>query len=399
MDKEQSLLFKTLIIGLVAGFVGAYLFLSYGQSLLRVSEGDNKDNVVTILQDDQNKVIRVTEESLTIDIAEEVSDAVVSINIRKDISRRSSSLFDEFFFFTPPEDNQDVEPDIQIVGGGSGFIISPDGYILTNKHVIDDKEATFSVVLSDGRELDAEIIGEDLFLDIAVLKIEASDLPVIRLGNSDDLRIGQTVVAIGNALAEFSNTVTKGVVSGIGRSIVASGSGSSERLDNVIQTDAAINPGNSGGPLLNLAGEVVGVNTAVSIAGQSIGFAIPINDVKVIIDGVIAEGEIIRPYLGVRYVILTEDIIEDNDLNTSHGALIVGSTDDPAILEDSPASKAGLQENDVILTVDGVEVNQETTLAEIISSKSPGQVVNLTILRDGQERDITVTLERYQTSD
>lgn len=394
MNKTLAIIIISTVLG---GFFGSYLTINHFDQLpwnnqryfnspkLNLEEGTDKGGEKTI-----------------INVVESATPSVVSISIEKDATLNNQ--IDQFFHLwpflnnLPEEPSENQEPDWQKVGGGTGFIISTDGYILTNKHVVSDTEARYKVTLNNGTEYEAKLIGTDLFNDIGALKIEARDLPILELGDSDELLIGQTVVAIGNALAEFSNTVTTGVVSGIGRSIVASsGGGSSEKLEDVIQTDAAINPGNSGGPLLNLSGQVVGINTAISNQGQLIGFAIPINSAKSIIKSVTESGEIVRPYLGVRYLMLSKEIAKQNNLTVENGALIIGG-DDPsqlAIIPGSPADKAGLLENDIILEVDGQLLNEDNPLAEIISQASPGQEINLKILSKGQSKEIKLILEKY----
>ncbi len=407
---KYRLPFFMLLISLVGGFLGAYIFINYGQRWIRLADtSDTGGNTVTVIQDDNNKVLKVTEDSVAIDLVKSASPSVVSVTIKKDISKQQQvidpfffSPFDQFFGNQIPSQPapKSTTPNIQKVGGGSGFIISADGYILTNRHVISDTAATYSVTLNDGKEYEAKVIGTDLFNDVGVLKIDAKNLPVLKVGDSDSLQVGQSVIAIGNALAQFSNTVTKGVVSGIGRSVTAGGGGTSENLEGVIQTDAAINPGNSGGPLLNLAGEVVGINTAVSQEGQLIGFAIPINSVKNIIKGILTEGEIVRPYLGVRYVLITEALAEKNDLPVTSGALISkGETkDELAIIPGSPADKAGLTENDIIISVNGQKISADMTLSKMISNLNPGDTIKLRVYSKGKEKDISVQLERYKAT-
>ncbi len=397
-----------IVIALAAGFAGAYIFINYGQSWIRISHStanQGKDNLVTVLQDDKNKVLKVTEESSTIDIAQAVAPSVVSVTIKKDVSQQALnpmfdfSPFDQFFGAPIPQPTPNSsKPNIQKIGGGSGFIISSDGYILTNRHVISDTEAQYSVTLNDGKEYPAKVVGTDIFNDLGVLKIDAKNLSVLKLGNSDDLKVGQTVIAMGNALAEFPNSVTKGIISGIGRSVVAGGGGTSENLEDVIQTDAAINPGNSGGPLLNLAGEVVGVNTAVSNQGQLIGFAIPINSVKKIVQGILNNGQIVRPYLGVRYVLINDDLAQQNNLSVKQGALVRrGQTaSELAVIPGSPADKAGIVENDIIEKVNGTDVTESNNLAKMISQFNPGDKVTLKLYSKGKEKDVTVTLEQYK---
>lgn len=392
MNKTLAIIIISTILG---GFFGSYLTFNHFDQL----PWNNKQYVYNAKS---NLVTDKDREESVISVVDRAAPSVVSIAIEKDATQNNQidQFFDVWPFFNnlPREPLQDQGPDWQKVGGGTGFIISADGYILTNKHVVSDTEARYKVTLNNGTEYEAKLIGTDLFNDIGALKIEAEDLPTLELANSDDLLIGQTVIAIGNALAEFSNTVTTGVVSGIGRSIIASsGGGSSEKLEDVIQTDAAINPGNSGGPLLNLSGQVVGINTAISSQGQLIGFAIPINSAKSIIKSVTESGEIVRPYLGVRYLMLSKDIAKKNNLTVENGALIIRG-DDPsqlAIVPGSPADTAGLLENDIILEVDGQALNEEYTLAEAISKSSPGQEMKLKILSKGQNKEIKVRLEKY----
>lgn len=389
----------TILISTVLGaLLGSYITVNSFDSLPWAKSGDFQTVIKREVIDSQ--------ENAVINVVNKVSPSVVSIVIEKDISQNRlndpfSDFFNDwpFFYQAPSQQPESTGPNYQKVGGGSGFIISANGYILTNKHVVSDVDAKYKVVLNDGREFEASVVGTDLFNDIGALKIEASDLPVVELGNSDDLVIGQSVVAIGNALAEFSNTVTTGVVSGISRTIVASdGSGSSEELEDVIQTDAAINPGNSGGPLLNLSGQVIGINTAISREGQLIGFAIPINSAKSVIDSVIKNGEIVRPYLGVRYMMLNKDIAQKNNLEITEGALIVRGDDrtELAVVPGSPADKAGLRENDIVLEINGAKLNQDLMLAEAIAQYSPGDKIKLKVWSRGEEKELELTLDKYK---
>lgn len=358
----------------------------------------------------ENGQLVVEEESATTAAVEKVSPSVVSIIISKDISGDFNQTgpnifpFDNFFDFGFPfdfrfrsteENNQ--APRKQEIGGGTGFIISEDGLILTNKHVVLDLEADYTVLTNDGREFEATVLARDQINDIAIVKIEASGLSVVELGNSDNLKLGQTVIAIGNALGEFRNTVTKGIISGIDRRVLAGNGQQSEVIEEAIQTDAAINPGNSGGPLINLSGQVVGINTAVSQAGQLIGFAIPVNLAKNAIDSVREFGRIVRPYIGVRYVMVNEGIAEENNLNVDHGALIVqGDEDQLAIVVNSPAEKAGLQSGDVILEVNGRRIDLENSLAHEIVKYRPGDQAELKISRDGQEQIVKIILGEFE---
>ena len=356
-----------------------------------------------------------TEESI-ISAVEKVSPSVVSIVVSEYVTRYYGpveEMFPEDFFddwFWGPRIPERWGPSVpeekkekQEVGGGTGFVISTkDRLILTNKHVVANEKADYTVVTNDGQEFEAEVLTRDPFNDIAVLKIkdEKFDLGEVILGDSDKLQIGQTVIAIGNALGEYRNTVTKGVISGIGRRIIAGDvAGQSEVLENVIQTDAAINFGNSGGPLINLKGEVIGINTAISHQGQLIGFAIPINQATQAIESVKKYGKIIRPFLGVRYVLLNKAIAKKNNLSVDYGALIVRGTEpgDLAIIPGGPADKAGLVENDIILEVNGVKITETSPLTKEIQKYTPGDEVELKILHKGEEKTIKVVLEEYKS--
>ncbi|RLB87157.1 MAG: hypothetical protein DRH10_09570, partial [Deltaproteobacteria bacterium] len=232
--------------------------------------------------------------------------------------------------------------------------------------------------------------------------IEAKNLPTLELGDSDKIEIGQTVIAIGNALGEFRNTVTKGVISGIGRTITAGDSrGRSEMIESAIQTDAAINPGNSGGPIVNLAGQVIGINTAISSQGQLLGFAIPINEAKRVINSVEKYGKIVRPFLGVRYILNNPEFAKKNQLKVDYGAIIVrGETvKDFAVIPGSPADKAGLQENDIILEVNGTKIERGNSLAKLLSKYAPGDEVTLKVLSKGKEKEVKVKLEEFKNEE
>lgn len=294
------------------------------------------------------------------------------------------------------ENNDTAKPEEFTVARGTGFIISTDGYIITNKHVVSQTDAHYKAVLNDGTEYDATLLDTDPLNDIAVLKIEAEGLVAAELGNSDDIHIGQTVIAIGNSLGEYNNSVTKGVVSAIDRSIQASdGMGSyTEALENIIQTDAAINPGNSGGPLIDLEGKVIGINTAIDKAGQSIGFALPINDATYVVDSIKQFGKVVRPFLGVRYMVINETLQNLNDLQVDYGALIIrGETPEAlAVIPGSPADIAGLTENDIILEINGEKISQDTTLIELLQKYKPGDNVTLKVLSKGEEKTLTLTL-------
>jgi 2-alkenal reductase len=277
-------------------------------------------------------------------------------------------------------------------GSGSGFIFDPDGWILTNRHVAGDASSMI-VTLADSRQFDARLIGVDTLTDLAIIKIDATGLPTAPIGTSASLEIGQKAIAIGNPLGDYADTVTTGVVSGLGRQIVAGDGLSSEALNHLIQTDAAINPGNSGGPLVNSIGQVIGINTAIATSAEGIGFAVPIDFAKPIMALALNGEEIARPYIGVRYTMITLQLAEDEDLPVEDGALVVaGANGQPAVSPGSPAEEAGLQEGDIITALGGRAVEDEHDLVVLLLPYRPGNTVTLTVLRGGDELEIPVTL-------
>lgn len=363
----------------------------------------------------ENKTVVVKEESAVIDTVKKVKPAVVSIIATKQLEtyyRDGSSLNDPFynFFFGPSQQQQQPQADQgnpsgsqkTKIGGGSGFFISADGLVATNKHVIVDDAAEYTVIDGNGKEYQAKILAKDPTQDIAVLKVEGKDFPVVELGDSEKLEVGQTVVAIGNSLGEYSNTVTRGVVSGIGRTITAGDQGSepSETIDNVIQTDAAINPGNSGGPLLNIAGQVIGINTAIDVSGQLIGFAIPVNDVKASVEMVKKNGRIVKPYLGIRYLPVTKDVAQKNNLPVEYGILVSRGQNqgELAVLPGSPADKAGIVENDLILEVNGKRLDKNNELSRMLQKMKVGEEITLKVSHAGEEKVVKVKLEERKSN-
>lgn len=343
-----------------------------------------------------------------VEAVERVSPAVVSIIVTRDLPSFqqlpfNSDFFRQFFgsnFGSLFPEGQEGGGEKTEVGGGSGFIVSEDGYIVTNRHVTADESADYTVLMNDGTRYEAKVLARDAVNDVAVIKVEADKkLPTVELGDSSNLKVGQSVIAIGNALGEFRNTVSTGVISGLARSITAGGQGAqSEDLLNVIQTDASINPGNSGGPLLDLDGRVIGINTAVVVGAQNIGFALPINEVKNAIESVKKTGRIIRPWLGVRYVLVNRSIAQENKLGVDYGALVLrgDSRTELAVMPGSPADKAGLIENDIILEVDGKKIDAKTPLAQIIGAYKAGDEITLKILRKGETKEIKVRLEEMK---
>ena len=338
---------------------------------------------------------QTTQEQKIIDIVKENSPSVVSVVAYKDVPVYEQTYQQDFFFIIPKLEQKGTER--QQVGAGTGFIVSSDGLILTNKHVVSDKDAEYVVIMTDNKEYNAKVLARDPVQDLAIMKIEGgNNFKPLKLGSVDDIQIGQTVIAIGNALGRFQNTVSVGVISGLGRTIVATGPDfATERLEDIIQTDTAINRGNSGGPLINLKGEVVGINTAVSTEGENIGFAISIDKAKRSIEQVKTLGRISYPYMGVRYIILNKEISKARDIEVDYGALIVGD-DEPAVVDGSPAQKAGIKEGDIILEINGEKITEDNSLAKIISKYNPFESLNLKILRDGQEIYLNIILGEWE---
>jgi S1-C subfamily serine protease len=340
-------------------------------------------------------------------VIERTSPAVVSLIISKDVpvleryyinpfddeSLPIPDQFKELFQFQIPQYRQ-RGTEKRKIGGGSGFLISQDGYLVTNKHVIDEPKAEYTVFLNDGRKFPARVIATHPLDDIAILKINAKNLPFLYLGDSNTIKLGQTAIAIGNALGELQNTVSVGVISGLRRNITASDNlGNIEKLEGLIQTDAAINFGNSGGPLLNLRGEVIGVNTAIVSGAQNIGFAIPINRVKKMITEVRVKGKVEAPFLGIRYILVDEEVRAKYNLPFDYGAYIISpDPNQPAVLPNSPAERAGLRAGDLILEIDGEKVTEKNTLAQIIASRNVGQRIQLRISRAGNIMSLSAIL-------
>jgi serine protease Do len=278
-------------------------------------------------------------------------------------------------------------------GSGSGFIYDADGFILTNRHVVEDAE-NLLIVLNDGRQFEGTVYGIDTLTDLAIVTIEATDLPTAPIGSSADLEPGQLAIAIGNPLGNYENTITTGVVSGLGRRIQATDASqtSSEQLNNLIQTDAAINPGNSGGPLVNSGGQVIGVNTAVSTDAQGIGFSIPVDVAKPIMAQAVAGEDIARPWIGIFYVPINPALAEAESLPVEYGALISTEGGQAAVFPGSPAEQAGLQEGDIIVAIDGEQIGPGVDLSMLIVPHSPGDTITLRVLRDSSTSEVDVTL-------
>ena len=384
------------LFGFLAGAVsGGYFYVQVKDYLAKLNIRISDPRII---EKQPIYLPQTSQEEATISAVKEASPAVVSIIISKDLP-----VIEEYYINPFPDL---FGEDFQIrqyrqkgiekkqIGGGTGFIVSEDGMILTNKHVVSDETADYTVLTNDGKKISAKVLAKDPVQDIAIIKIDSEKIvdkegkvavksfPTLILGDSDKIQQGQTVIAIGNALGEFQNTVSVGVISGLGRTITAEGGGIVETLEDIIQTDAAINKGNSGGPLLNLRGEVIGINTAMSVEGENIGFAIPINKAKKDIESIKSGGKISYPFLGVRYVLRKEG-----------GASIQkGAGGEPAIFSGSPAEKVGLKEGDIILEFNGEKITIDSALSKAILKYNAGDKIVLKILRQGEEISVEVIL-------
>lgn len=396
-------------VSLIAGIVGG--LASRGGALPKwLSTGFPEEQRDLTPQSNPALQAVAPEDEKIVSMVERSTPAVVSIVITKDVPKYRNFFRSPFGFSFPFFDDQSLpqspqgevnQTQKQQVGSGSGFLISADGYIVTNKHVVSDNSAEYTVILSDEKEYPATVLALAPNNDIAVIKIEGANLPFLRLGDSDTLRVGQTVIAIGNPLGEFANSVSRGIISGLKRSVTAgSGYGDTETLNNIIQTDAAINPGNSGGPLFNIEGEVIGINVAVAQGAENIGFALPVNSIKRVVEEVKTTGKLSTPYIGVRYVVLDKEVAQQYGLDVDHGALILRGEriTDLAVVPGSPADKAGLVENDIILEIDGKKIDTENTLGSIIAEKRVGDEIILKVWHKGDIKEVKVRLEeRKQT--
>jgi serine protease Do len=350
-------------------------------------------------------------EQQTIETVKRISPAVVSIVISKLMPTEKSFALapaykhNEPFGIPLPEQplhthDLDMPNDVGHkvkVGGGSGFVVDPSGLIITNKHVVFDADAEYTVVANDEKQYPATVLSRDPINDVAIIKINAQKLPIVTIGDSDAIQLGQTVIAIGNALGLFSNTVSKGIISGLGRKISAAlgQAGQIENLRHVIQTDVAINQGNSGGPLVNLNGEVIGINTAIIYGAQNIGFALPINWAKTDLEDLQKYGRIIRPYIGLRYVMLNNEMKEKYALPIDYGALVIKDhvPGSQAVIKDSPADKAGIRENDIILEINNNKLTEKNEVADIIELCHVGEQIGMKVMRGTKVISIKTTLE------
>ncbi|MBI5019666.1 trypsin-like peptidase domain-containing protein [Candidatus Gottesmanbacteria bacterium] len=380
MKLQRILILTALALLLIGGTVSTGILglnWQYVNQLLKMPKGTTGITIPT------DKIKVVEEENVITGVVERVSPSVVTVGIQQ--TRSVGDIF-EFNPFNPSENSprrSTIEQDI-----GSGFVITTDGLIVTNKHVVSVPNAKYRVMTKDNKTYDVVKIYRDPDNDLAIVKINPSGevLKPIEMGDSDKLKVGQMAIAIGTALGEFRNTVTVGVISGVGRGITAGGpfDGGAEKLDNVIQTDAAINPGNSGGPLLNSAGQVIGVNTAVSAEGQGIGFALPINVVKEAVNNFNTTGQFNRPFMGVEYRMVTRQIAVLNEI--PEGAYIMD------VVGNSPAERAGIEPEDIITKIAGEKVTESNDLARIVGKKKVGDRIAITVWRNEKEVELTLTL-------
>jgi serine protease Do len=374
-------LITAVLICLAAGFGGGWLGAwaqTHGKTAIGTSKAAKQQYISN-------------ESELISSIAKNVGQSVVSVDV---VGQNTTSVPDIFGFSFPQTQ--------QTEAAGTGFIISADGIIVTNRHVVPSGTTSVSVTLADGTKFDdVQVMGrtsDSSPQDIAFLKIQnlnGHTLVPVTLGDSSKMEVGDKVVAIGNALGQFQNTVTEGIISGFGRDVTAgdqSGQQSSESLTDLFQTDAAINEGNSGGPLVNINGEVIGVNTAVASDAQNIGFAQPVNDLKGLISGILDNGKIEQPFLGVRYVSLTNDLAKEFNLKVTRGAYITSSDNQPAVVQGSPADQAGLKDHDVITKVNNISIDDKTSLTSALSKFKVGDTVTLTVDRLGKTLHVKATL-------
>src|SRR3989338_10125831 len=335
-----------------------------------------------------------------VEIAKKVCPAVISVIVSKDLPK-----VEDFYSF-PYGGKEYIMPMIEKdgkgmvektqIGGGSGFIISVDGYVLTSNHVVADISADYTVIVDPKHKYPAKVLSRNPINDIAVLRIEGRAFPFIDLADSNKIQIGEEVVAIGNALGEFTDTISAGIVSGLSRYITAFG-GMDHQMQNLrglIQTDAAINPGNSGGPLVNMEGRVIGINTAMIMGAQNIGFAIPVNYAKKDLHEVKKFGKLVVPFLGVKYVLLGKEMAKANKLPVDDGALVVREAlGEHPVIKGSAAEKAGIKEFDIILECDGEKITKENPLGGILQKCKIGQETTFRVLREGQQLVLAAVLE------
>jgi serine protease Do len=335
-----------------------------------------------------------------IEIAKKVCPAVITVIVSKDLPKAENFYSFPFggkeYVVPKLEKGQKSKIEKTTIGGGSGFIVSENGYVLTSNHVVSDTTADYTVIVDPKHKYPAKVLSRNPIDDTAVLKIEGDKFPFLEMADSNKIQLGEEVVAVGNALGEFTDTLSAGIVSGLSRFITAFG-GIDHQMQNLrglIQTDAAINPGNSGGPLVNMSGQVIGINTAMIMGAQNIGFAIPVNYAKRDLNEVKKFGKIIVPFLGIKYVLISKEMAEANKLPVNDGALVVREAlGESPVIKDSAADKAGVKEWDIIIGCNGEKITMKNPLANILQKCKIGEETTLNVLRDGKKIDLKVTLE------
>lgn len=336
---------------------------------------------------------------LTIKAIKKALPAVVGILVSKHLTQLEKELGSDFIkgisLYSYFEKSGLIDEKGMVkISGCSGFFVSKDGFILTNRHVVEDDESSYTVFWNN-KTFPCEIVLKDKVTDLAVLKIEGKNFPYLKLGDSSKIQLGQTVVAIGNALGEFENTVSRGIVAGLSRNLKTSSEDGEEELFGLIQTDAAINPGNSGGPLIDLFGKAIGVNTAVVLGVENIGFAIPINSAKKILNDLRKYGRVKRPSLGIRYYLIDEKIQKEHHLPFSYGAFIIYglAPNREGIIKGGAADLAGLKEGDIILEIENQKITKDTNLAHLLSQYSVGEKIKIRYFRKGETKEIVLELK------
>ncbi|MEI7425455.1 MAG: trypsin-like peptidase domain-containing protein [Candidatus Moraniibacteriota bacterium] len=394
-----SSILLVILVSAMTGTVFGFLSGGFGQTIFtRISQKfpnlfNHQEKISSIIS--REKIIQ--EDSAVIDVVEKSTPAVVSIVVSKDMPK-IQKFFDPFGFFdnTPDQNSSPGNMQKEKIGAGTGFLITSDGMIATNKHVVSDAMAEYTVITSDGKEHGAKVLARDPSIDVAVIKIEGTDYATLSFGDSESLKIGQTAIAIGNSLGEFSNTVSKGIISGLKRTLIAgNGFNDSEKLTNIIQTDAAINPGNSGGPLLDINGKVIGINVAIAQGAQNVGFAIPANQVMKTTEQVKNTGKISTPYLGVRYIPVDDVLQKKINLAFNYGIMILRGQEitDFAVIPGSPADKAGIVENDIILEINGQKIDANNAFIELLAKFKVGDEIVLKIWHKGNIKEVKIKLE------
>lgn len=383
MKKWWTTLSVVLILGFLLG--GAVVAKNSDVPFLQALTGDVKTQ--TVQTSPQNEAVASTSASYqpmnVADMVEKAGPAVVNVEVQVKVSSSVNSYMNDPFFRQFFGNNLPSQPQSRYETGiGTGFLISSDGYIVTNQHVIDGADKITVQVPSKKNKLTAKVVGQDYELDLAVLKIDGTGYPTLTLGNSEKMRVGDGVVAIGEPYG-LDHTVTTGVVSAKGRPVTIE----NRNYKNLIQTDAAINPGNSGGPLLNMSGQVIGINTAVNAEAQGIGFAIPINTVSDVLSQLMSGSKVVRPYMGIQMTDINSDVISQLNLpSDTSGVLVV------KVLPGTPAEKAGLQEGDIIVKIDDKEMESATDVQTLIESKKVGDRISVEAQRDGNRAGLLLTL-------